>query len=95
VTSAPSKITYNSVITVETPDAGSVTRGTLIRLGSVTHAFNQSQVIYPLAFSAAGATTLSAPAPGSGRLAPPGPYMLFLLSAKGTPSLARMVLVGP
>jgi hypothetical protein len=95
ITSAPSKITYGAAFTVETPDAGSITRGTLIRLGSVTHAFNQSQVIYPLTFSATGATLLSTRGPDSGRLAPPGPYMLFLLSAKGVPSIARMVLVGP
>jgi hypothetical protein len=95
VTSAPPKITYGATFTVETPDAGTVTRGNLIRLSSVTHAFNQSQVIYPLTFSATGATTLSAQAPATGRLATPGPYMLFLLSSKGVPSVGRMVMVGP
>ena len=95
ITSAPSRIGYGSSFTVGSPDAGVVTRGTLIRLSSVTHAFNQSQAIYPLTFSATGATTLSAQAPASGRLAPPGPYMLFLLGPTGVPSRARMVLVGP
>ena len=95
VTSAPSKITYGAPFTVETPDAGSVTRGNLIRLSSVTHAFNQSQAIYPLSFSATGATTLSAQGPATGRMAPPGPYMLFLLSPAGGPSVGKMVMVGP
>ena len=49
----------------------------------------------PLAFTATGATTLSAQAPASGRLAPPGPYMLFLIGPTGVPSLAKMVTVGP
>ena len=80
---------------METPDAQAVTRGTLIRLSSVTHAFNQSQLIYPLAFSATGATTLRAAGPTRAALAPPGPYMLFLLSPRGVPSMARMVTVGP
>ena len=63
IASAPSRITYGAPFTVETPDAGSVARGTLIRLSSVTHTFNQSQLIYPLTFSATGPTTLGAEAP--------------------------------
>jgi len=44
----------------------------------------------------AGTTTpLSAKAPGSGNLAPPGPYMLFLINGSGVPSVAKMVTVGP
>jgi len=97
ITSAPSTIAYGQTIDVQTPDAGSVTRGTLIRLSSVTHAFNQSQLIYPLTFTpdAPPSNTLHAPAPASGNLAPPGPYMLFLLNAAGVPSVAKMVTVGP
>jgi hypothetical protein len=95
VTSAPSRITYGASFTVETPDAASITRGTLIRLSSVTHAFNFSQVIYPLTFTETSATTIRADAPAGATLAPAGPYMLFLLSPKGVPSLARMVMVGP
>ncbi|HEY9507171.1 MAG TPA: galactose oxidase-like domain-containing protein [Gemmatimonadales bacterium] len=93
--SAPSRITYGASFTVETPGAGTITRGTLIRLSSVTHAFNQSQVSYPLTFTPTSATTLRAAGPSAAALAPPGPYMLFLLSARGVPSMARMVLVGP
>ena len=55
----------------------------------------QSQHIYPLAFTADGPTTLRADAPPSGHLAPPGPYLLFLLSPQGVPSIAKMVTVGP
>ena len=62
ITAAPATVSYGSSITVESPDAATVTRGTLIRLGSATHSFNQSQVIYPLSFTAAG-TTLTASAP--------------------------------
>jgi hypothetical protein len=95
ITSAPPGISYGASFTVETPDAASVTRGTLIRLSSVTHAFNQSQLIYPLTFSATGATSVRAEGPAGGNLAPPGPYMLFLLGAQGVPSVAKMVMVGP
>ena len=97
ITSAPSTLHYNQIFTVETPNVASVTKGTLIRLSSVTHAFNQSQLVYHLAFTrpAGTTTTLSAKAPAGGSYAPPGPYMLFILNGSGVPSMARMVTVGP
>jgi hypothetical protein len=75
-------------------EAATVARGTLIRLGSATHSFNETQIIYPLSFTAAG-TTLTASAPPGPELAPPGPYMPFLLNDKGVTSRARMITVGP
>lgn len=95
ITSASSRISYGQSFTVATPDAGTVTRGTLIRLSSVTHAFNQSQLIYPLTFSVTGSTSLTAAGPTNANLAPPGPYMLFLVNQQGVPSVAKMVTVGP
>lgn len=95
ISAAPSSAHYGQAITVQTPDAGSVTRGTLIRLSSVTHAFNESQLIYPLTFTAAGAGTLQAAAPATARLAPPGPYMLFLVNSRGVPSTAKILTLGP
>jgi hypothetical protein len=94
ISSSPATVSYGGSISVESPEAATVARGTLIRLGSPTHSFNMSQVIYPLSFSAAG-TTLTASAPPAPELAPPGPYMLFLLNDKGVPSKARIVTVGP
>lgn len=94
IASAPSTISYGQTISVESPDAGSVTRGSLIRLSSVTHALNMSQHVYPLTFSATGPTTLQAAGPADGIAAPPGPYMLFLVDAAGVPSVAKMVTVG-
>jgi hypothetical protein len=93
--SAPAGVSYGQTITVQTPDAGTVSRGTLIRLSSVTHAFNESQLIYPLTFTAAGAGTLEAAAPANSRLAPPGPYMLFLVNGRGVPSTAKILTLAP
>jgi hypothetical protein len=58
---------------------------------------NQSQLAYHLTFTrpAGTTTTLSAKAPASGNLVPPGPYMLFIINGSGVPSMARMVTVGP
>jgi hypothetical protein len=95
ITAAPSAIHYGQTLAVETGDAASVRRGTLIRLSSVTHAFNQSQLIVPLSFTATGATTLRGDGPGDPNVAPPGPYMLFLVNDRGVPSQAKLVTVGP
>ena len=95
ITAAPSTLGYGQTVTVETADAGAVRRGTLIRLSSVTHAFNQSQLIYPLSFTATGATTLQAAGPANHNVAPPGPYMLFLINDRGVPSQAKMLTIGP
>jgi hypothetical protein len=95
ITSAPTHLSYQQQFTVQTPSAASVTKGTLIRLSSVTHAFNQSQLIYPLTFTPSGSGAVAATAPPDGNHAPPGPYMLFVLNSKGVPSKAWMVSVGP
>jgi galactose oxidase len=95
ISSAPSRLSYGLPFTVQTPDAGSIGKITLIRLSSVTHAFNQSQLINRLTFSVTGSTTLSVTGPKNANAAPPGPYMLFLVNVKGVPSKAKMVTVGP
>ena len=96
ISSAPASIHYNQSFTVETPDASAIVRGTLIHNSSVTHAFNQSQRLYPLSFQVTGPTTLTVTNPvPSGAYAPPGPYMLFLINSSGVPSAARFVTVGP
>ena len=94
ITAAPASITYGGSIAVESAEAAEVHRGTLVRLSSVTHAFNMSQLVYPLTFTSAGPTSLQAVGPANANLAPPGPYMLFLINDKGVPSQAKIVSVG-
>jgi hypothetical protein len=93
ISSLPASISYNQTFTVQTPNAADVTKGNLIRLGSTTHAFNQSQVIYPVAFTASGSNTLTGTAPPSPNYAPPGTYMLFLINGAGVPSTALMTAI--
>jgi Domain of unknown function (DUF1929)/Divergent InlB B-repeat domain len=93
ITSAPARLSYGQSFSVATPDAAHIIRANLIRLSSVTHAFNESQVIYPLRLTI-GSTSVSATAPPNGNLAPPGVYMLFLINDAGVPSVAKMVSIG-
>ncbi len=95
ISSAPAKLTYGQPFNVQTPNAATVSRGTLIRLSSVTHATNMSQLLYPLSFTVVSPSRLRATAPASGNLAPPGPYLLFLVNSSGVPSKAKIVTVGP
>ena len=94
ITAAPTgSIGYGQTFAIQTPDAQSVSKVTIVRLSAVTHTFNQNQRFDTLTFTkSAGA--LSAQAPASATLAPPGHYMLFVLNAAGVPSEAKVVQIG-
>jgi hypothetical protein len=93
ISSAPEAVGYGQGFTVSTPSASSITQVTLVRLTSVTHAFNQNQRFLRLDFQpGAGALTVTAPAHPN--LAPPGHYMLFVLNGQGVPSVAKVIRLG-
>ncbi len=92
ISSAPATVAYGARFWVGTPDAAGIARATWIRLGSVTHAFNNSQRIAELTFTRS-ANGLNLDAPTDPNLVPPGHYMLFLLNAQGVPSVARIVQI--
>ena len=89
ITSAPTEITYNQSYIVDTPQAANITQVTLIRLGTVTHTFNESQRINFLNFTQVSGG-ISVTTPLSGNQAPPGHYMLFIIQ-NGVPSVAAIV----
>jgi hypothetical protein len=90
ISAAPATATYNGTITVQTPDAIRIATVSLIRLGSVTHAFDQNQRYLQLPFTTASGA-LNVQAPANANLAPPGYYMLFILDANGVPSVAAIL----
>jgi hypothetical protein len=87
-----STVKVGQTLNVSTPDAASISQVTLIRLGSVTHAFNQNQRLNHLQFTPISGG-LQVTAPASSNLAPPGHYMLFLVNSNGVPSVARIIQV--
>jgi hypothetical protein len=89
ITSAPSTIQYGNSFAVATPDVARIASVSLIALSAVTHAFNENQRFVPLAFEQASGS-LNVHAPANGNLAPPGPYMLFIVDTNGVPSVAAM-----
>jgi hypothetical protein len=87
-------VRYNSSFTVTTPEAASIRKVHLIRLAASTHAFDPGQRLRSLVFQAAAdGRSLTATAPLSGKIAPPGPYMLFVVNAAGVPSVGQIVRV--
>ena len=90
---APTVVTYGSDFRVILPmisvfGTAAIEKVSLIRLGSVTHHFDQNQRFVPLAFEPFDELTLVVTAPANGNIAPPGYYMLFLVTDDGVPSEA-------
>jgi hypothetical protein len=90
IISAPSEVEWGTTFDVVTPDPASIRNVHLLKLGAVTHAYDQSQRMARLNFTAA-ADHLTVSAPANGYEAPPGYYMLFLISDLGVPSVAEYV----
>jgi len=88
--SAPSVVAYNGHFSVGTPDAGQITSVALLRLGSVTHAFDENQRYVELAFSQV-AGGLDVTAPTNPNVVPPGYYMLFIVNVTGVPSVSSIL----
>jgi Domain of unknown function (DUF1929)/Divergent InlB B-repeat domain len=93
---ASNAIHYGVPFTVTTPNGASIRKVTLIRLASSTHAFDMGERLNTLTFQAAAdGQSLTVTPPAAGKLAPPGPYMLFIINDKGAPSVAQTLLLGP
>ncbi len=93
ITSAPSSIAYGSQFALTTPNAANISKVTMVRLSSMTHDFNQEQRMDVLNFTRSG-NTLTVNAPANSNLMPIGPYMIFVLSDQGVPSVAAMTSLG-
>ena len=85
ITSAPGSVSHGASFEITTPNAASIQKVGLIRLGSQTHSVEMEQRYLPLLFTA-GAGTLSASVPANMHTAVPGPYMLFIVDSAGVPS---------
>jgi hypothetical protein len=90
LSAVPSTIGYGQSFSVQSPEAANITKVTLIRITSVTHAFNQNQRLSVLSFTR-GQGALDIVAPASANIAPPGHYLLFIVDGSGVPSIGSIV----
>jgi galactose oxidase len=94
ITKAPSQVVYGEKFNVETPDANLISGITWLRLGSVTHSFDQNQRINFLVFQQT-ANRLTVTAPADGHVCPPGHYILFILNKQNVPSEGAIIKIAP
>ncbi len=95
ISQAPQTLAYNRSFSITTPDASNITRVALIKLGATTHDENFEQRYVDLAFQMHSGVLLGlkATSPRDSYHAPPGWYMLFIVTSDGIPSVASMVLL--
>jgi len=79
-------------LTIRTDDARSIESVVLMKPGANTHQMNFDQRSVPLHFEASR-SSLTATLPPRTIANPPGYYMLFIVSARGVPSVAEFVHV--
>ena len=91
ITQVPASISYSQPFEVGFEQVGSIQSIALIRPGAFTHAFDMDQRYVSLNFHPAGIDRLTVEAPPDQHIAPPGYYMLFILSDQGVPSEAKFV----
>jgi hypothetical protein len=91
ITSSPGSVTYGQQFTIMTPDAAGIGKVALIRPAATTHAAHMDDHRYVTLKFTAGSGQITASAPASANLAPPGYYMLVVVNAKGVPSIMPFV----
>jgi hypothetical protein len=89
------QIQYRGTFTVKAAaqEGANIAKVVLVKLSAVTHGVNMGQRHIFLEFSNAGNDTLQVKSPRDGTIAPPGPYMLFVLDDVGVPSVGRFVII--
>jgi len=90
---APEETLPGGAFTVATPEPEAIGAVVLHRAGSVTHAFDADQRHVALAFERRAGGQLAVAAPPDNAVAPPGYYLLFLVSRDGVPSVGRFLRV--
>lgn len=88
---APRSLAYGQSFEVAYEHTGRVNSVVLIRPGAMTHAFDMNQRYVELESHEKESGHLTVRAPRDAHVAPPGYYMLFLLSEDQVPSEARFV----
>jgi hypothetical protein len=81
---------YGGEIEIATPDAPDITAVSLVAFSSTTHHYNTDQRLIWLQILDRTSGNITASAPISSRLAPPGYYMVHVLN-NGIPSKAAIV----
>jgi hypothetical protein len=91
ILAAPQQVAYDTTFDIQTTDAADIASVVLLRAGAATHSFNMDQRHVGLVINTHGPNQLTVTSPPNSNLAPPGFYMLFLVSTAGVPSGAEFL----
>ncbi len=91
ITGAPASVAFGAAFAVNTPSPTGIAEVVLIRPGSVTHGWNMAQRLVECVITGTTAAAVNVQAPPNGSVAPPGHYLLFILTAGRVPSVGRWI----
>jgi hypothetical protein len=92
ISSFPTSVGYGNTKFIGTPDSAGITSVSWIRLGAVTHSFDQNQRFTTLTFTKVTGG-INVVFPSSANTSPPGHYLLFILK-NGVPSVGKIIRIG-
>jgi hypothetical protein len=84
---------YGASIIIQTPDASNITSVSLVRLMNTTHHYDPNQRLVWLQIINRSSSSITVSAPINPNIAPPGHYMIFILSDSGIPSVAKIIKI--
>ena len=93
IMAAPASAAYGSVISVQTPNPAGIAEVVLLRPGAVTHGFNMTQRLVECSIVGVDPGAVRVQVPPNGNVAPPGHYLLFVLTAGRAPSVGRWIRI--
>ena len=91
IANVPEPWAYGQTIDISSPQAGAVKWAHLIRPCVTTHSFDTSQRLVDLPITSQAGGFVRVIVPVNQNIAPPGWYMLFIVSKAGIPSEARWI----
>ncbi|MEM7799567.1 MAG: putative Ig domain-containing protein [Chloroflexota bacterium] len=95
IASAPEGVSHGIEFIIQSPEASSITKAHLIKLGMSTHSQDMGQRLVPLSFTASGNNlVVSSASTSNPNVAVPGPYWLFIVDDQGVPSLGHRINIG-
>lgn len=87
----PTTVGHGNPITITTPNESSIGSVALLRPAAMTHHTDAGARYIHLAITGRGGGQLMARAPATANIAPPGWYMLFIVSNDGVPALGTFI----
>jgi plastocyanin len=91
IATAPNQVSYGDEFDITTDDALQIESVAFLRPCAMTHHTDAGQRFVKIGITQRDPNRIRVKAPTNGNIAPPGYYMLFIVSADGVPSVAKFM----